>query len=152
MSRGMIRFLIGAGVIVAAVAYLIWGGVQEAIVYFYTPSELQARGDQALGKRLRLGGMVEVGSLTKDPRTLTMEFRMTDGTASVPIRFKGIPPDLFTEGKGAVVEGTWTAEGIFHSDLIMAKHSEEYHPPAEGETSPSPGVLYKSLIREEGER
>ncbi len=150
MNRGMVRFLVGAAVIVAAVAYLIWGGVQEAIVYFYTPSELQAQGDLALGKRLRLGGMVEAGSLTKDPETLTMKFRMTDGTASVPVRFKGIPPDLFTEGKGAVVEGTWTPEGIFHSDLIMAKHSEEYHPPAEGEKAPSPKALYRSLLREEG--
>ncbi len=150
MSRGMIRVLVGAGVIVAAVAYLIWGGVQEAIVYFYTPSELQTRGDQAFGKRLRLGGMVEAGSLTKDPETLTMKFRMTDGTTSVPVRFKGIPPDLFTEGKGAVVEGTWTPEGIFHSDLIMAKHSEEYHPPGEGEASPPSEVLYKSLIKKEG--
>lgn len=150
MSRGMIRVLIGGGVIVAAVAYLIWGGVQEAIVYFYTPSELQAQGNEALGKRLRLGGMVESGSLTKDPESLTMEFRMTDGTASVPVRFKGIPPDLFTEGKGAVVEGTWTPEGVFRSDLIMAKHSEEYHPPAEGEKAPPTESLYKSLIKREG--
>jgi cytochrome c-type biogenesis protein CcmE len=150
VSRGTIRFLIGAGVIVAAVAYLIWGGVQEAIVYFYTPSELQGRGPEALGKRLRLGGMVQAGSLTKDPATLTLEFRVTDGTASVPVRFKGIPPDLFTEGRGAVVEGVWTPEGVFRSDLIMAKHSEEYHPPAEGENPPPPEILYKSLIKRGG--
>ncbi|MFQ5848652.1 MAG: cytochrome c maturation protein CcmE [Candidatus Methylomirabilales bacterium] len=150
MSRGTIRVVVGAAVIVAAVAYLIWGGVREAIVYFYTPSELQAQGERALGKRLRLGGMVEAGSLTKDPDTLTMEFRVTDGTASIPVRFKGIPPDLFTEGKGAVVEGSWTPEGVFRSDLIMAKHSEEYHPPAKGEEPPSPKVLYKSLMKGEG--
>jgi cytochrome c-type biogenesis protein CcmE len=146
----MVRFLVGAGVIVAAVAYLIWGGVQEALIYFYTPSELQAQGNEALGKRLRLGGMVETGSLTKDPETLTMRFRITDGSASVPVRFKGIPPDLFTEGKGAVVEGTWSPEGVFQCDLIMAKHSEEYHPPEEGEEVPSTKELYKSLIKQEG--
>ncbi len=150
MSRGMMRVLVGAAVILAAVGYLIWGGVQEAIVYFYTPSELQAQGDNALGKRLRMGGMVETGSLTKDPETLTMKFRITDGTASVPVRFKGIPPDLFTEGKGAVVEGTWSPEGVFQSDLIMAKHSEEYHPPAEGEKRPSIEELSKSLIKQGG--
>lgn len=150
MSRGTLRVLIGTAVIVAAVAYLIWGGVQEAIVYFYTPSELQAQGDNALGKRLRLGGMVETGSLTKDPETLTMKFRITDGTASVPVRYKGIPPDLFTEGKGAVIEGTWSPEGIFQCDLIMAKHSEEYHPPEEGKETPSAEILYKSLIKREG--
>lgn len=150
MSRGMVRVLVGAAVILAAVGYLIWGGVQEALVYFYTPSELYAQGNQALGKRLRMGGMVEEGSLKKHPETLTMEFRITDGAASVPVRFKGIPPDLFTEGKGAVVEGTWSQEGVFQSDLIMAKHSEEYHPPAEGEKTPSSETLYKSLIKQEG--
>jgi len=146
----MVRFVIGAGVILVAVVYLIWGGVQEAIVYFYTPSELQAKSSEALGKRLRIGGMVEDGSLSKNPETLTLEFRLTDGVSSVPVRFKGIPPDLFTEGKGAIVEGVWTPEGIFRSDLIMAKHSEEYHPPAEGEKPAPPEVLYKSLIKREG--
>lgn len=150
MSRGMIRVLIGAAVILAAVGYLIWGGVQEALVYFYTPSELQAQGDKALGKRLRLGGMVEAGSLTKDPETLTLKFRITDGTASVPVRYKGIPPDLFTEGKGAVIEGTWAPGGVFQCDLIMAKHSEDYHPPKAGEEAPSAEILYKSLIKQQG--
>jgi len=150
MSRGMTRFLIGAAVILAAIAYLIWGGVQEAVVYFVTPAELQAQAKDLRGKRLRLGGMVEIGSLKKNPETLTMEFTLTDGTASIPVRFKGIPPDLFTEGRGAVVEGTYSPEGIFRSDLIMAKHSEEYRPPAEGTSPPSSEELYKSLIKSGG--
>jgi cytochrome c-type biogenesis protein CcmE len=146
----MARFLIGAAVIVAAIAYLIWGGVQEAVVYFVTPAELQAQAKDVRGKRLRLGGMVAIGSLKKNPETLTMEFTLTDGTASIPVRFKGIPPDLFAEGRGAVVEGTYSPEGIFRSDLIMAKHSEEYHPPAEGTRSPTTEELYRSLIKREG--
>jgi cytochrome c-type biogenesis protein CcmE len=150
MNRGMVRFLIGAGLILAAIAYLIWGGVQEAVVYFVTPAELKAQARDLTRKRLRLGGMVAVGSLKKDPATLTMEFALTDGTASIPVRFKGIPPDLFTEGRGAVVEGTYSPEGIFHSDLIMAKHSEEYQPPAEGTRPPSTEELFKSLIKREG--
>ena len=149
MSRGTIRFLIGAGVILAAIAYLIWGGVQEAVVYFVTPAELKAQANDLRGKRLRLGGMVAIGSLKKDPETLTLEFTLTDGTASIPVRFKGIPPDLFTEGRGAVVEGTYSPEGIFRSDLIMAKHSEEYRPPAEGARPPTTEELYKSLIKRE---
>lgn len=150
MSRGTVRFLIGAGVILAALAYLIWGGVQEAVIYFVTPSELQAQAKDLRGKRLRLGGMVAVGSLKRDPQTLTMEFILTDGSAAIPVRFKGIPPDLFGEGRGAVVEGTYSPEGIFRSSLIMAKHSEEYHPPAEGPTPPTTEELYKTLIRGEG--
>jgi len=150
MSRGMMRVLVGAAVILVAVGYLIWGGVQEAIVYFYTPSELQTQGDKAVGKRLRIGGMVEAGSLTKDPETLIMKFRITDGATSVPVRYKGIPPDLFTEGKGAVIEGTWAPGGVFQCDLIMAKHSEDYHPPKAGEEAPSAEILYKSLIKQQG--
>jgi cytochrome c-type biogenesis protein CcmE len=150
MKSGRQRVLIGGLIIVGAIAYLIWTGTQQALVYFYTPSELQTQGDKALGKRLRVGGMVEAGSLTKDPETLILKFRITDGVASVPVRYKGIPPDLFTEGKGAVIEGTWSPGGVFQSDLIMAKHSEEYHPPKEGEEAPSTEILYKSLIKQQG--
>ncbi len=150
MSRGTVRFLIGAAVILAAIGYLIWSGVQEAVVYFVTPSELQAQAKDLRGKRLRLGGMVAKGSLQRNPETLTIEFTLTDGTAAIPVRFKGVPPDLFTEGKGAVVEGSYSPEGIFRSDLIMAKHSEEYQPPTEGTKLPTTEELYRSLIKGEG--
>jgi len=127
------RFIIGGLIIIAALYYLISGAMREAIVYFKTPSELKAEGDGMRGKSLRIGGMVLAGSLEKDPENLTYRFQITDGTASIPVYFRGVPPDLFSEGKGAVVEGKFGEDGLFKADTIMAKHAEEYSPPKEGD-------------------
>ncbi|MGH7827965.1 MAG: cytochrome c maturation protein CcmE [Candidatus Binatia bacterium] len=124
------RFLIGGLIILGALAYIIYGGMQEAIVYFVTPSELKAKETSSADKFLRMGGMVVKGSLQKDLPNLTYRFELTDGTASIPVFFRGVPPDLFTEGKGAVVEGR-IADGVFQATLIMAKHAEEYSPHAD---------------------
>jgi len=121
------RFLVGGFIILGALAYIIYGGMQEALVYFVTPSELKANETASSKRFLRLGGMVVKGSLQKDLQNLTYRFELTDGTASIPVLFRGIPPDLFTEGKGAVVEGRVT-DGVFHATTIMAKHAEEYSP------------------------
>lgn len=145
------QILIGGLIILVAVSYLIWTGTQQALVYFYTPSEIQARETQRTGSRIRLGGLVVEGSLTHAPQTLSYEFQLTDGSATIPVRFTGIPPDLFKEGTGAIVEGQMGGDGVFTADLIMAKHSEEYRPPSGAR--PSPQELYRSLIkREEGGR
>jgi len=126
------RFLIGGIIILAALSYMIYGGMQEAIVYFVTPSELKANERSSADKFLRMGGMVVKGSLNKNLNTLTYRFDLTDGTATFPVYFKGVPPDLFTEGKGAVVEGRIGADGVFQATTIMAKHAEEYSPHADG--------------------
>jgi cytochrome c-type biogenesis protein CcmE len=131
------RFLIGGVIILAALSYLIYGGMREAIVYFVTPAELKAQQDTSKGKSLRLGGMVVAGSLQRDLQKLTYRFQITDGIASVPVYFHGVPPDLFSEGKGAVVEGKMGEDGVFLATTIMAKHAEEYSPPHAGE-SPYP--------------
>ncbi|NIO08971.1 MAG: cytochrome c maturation protein CcmE [Deltaproteobacteria bacterium] len=124
------RFIIGAVIIVAALAYLIYGGMQEALVYFSTPSELKQQ-NGVEDKFLRVGGMVLKGSLQKNVPTLTYRFQLTDGQASIPVYFKGVPPDLFREGTGAVVEGRFGKDGVFRATTIMAKHAEEYMPPKE---------------------
>jgi cytochrome c-type biogenesis protein CcmE len=126
------RFLIGALVIVGALAYIMYGGMQEAMVYFKMPSELKAEESSSRDKFLRMGGMVVKGSLQTDVKNLTYRFDLSDGTASIPVFFKGIPPDLFTEGKGAVVEGRIGADGVFQATTIMAKHAEEYSPHSDG--------------------
>jgi cytochrome c-type biogenesis protein CcmE len=126
------RFLIGAVVILAALSYIVYGGMQEAIVYFVTPSDLKAKEPARVDKFLRMGGMVVKGSLQKDLQSLTYRFELTDGNATFPVFFKGVPPDLFTEGKGAVVEGRIGADGVFQATTIMAKHAEEYSPHADG--------------------
>ena len=122
------RFLIGGVIILAAIGYIIYGGMKDAVVYFVTPTELRAKERESADKFLRMGGMVVAGSLQKDVKNLTYRFEVTDGAASFPVFFKGIPPDLFTEGKGAVVEGRLGADGVFQASTIMAKHAEEYTP------------------------
>jgi cytochrome c-type biogenesis protein CcmE len=126
------RFLIGGLVIIGALTYIVYGGMQEAMVYFKMPSELKAEESSSRDKFLRMGGMVVKGSLQADLKNLTYRFELSDGAASIPVLFKGIPPDLFTEGKGAVVEGRIGADGVFQATTIMAKHAEEYSPHADG--------------------
>lgn len=124
------KFLAGGVVIAAALAYMIYAGVTQSAVYFVTPAELQAA--PVPGKAYRLGGVVARGSLTWEARTLDLSFALSDGKATVPVRHKGTPPDLFGEGRGAVVEGRWSPEGYFKASLILAKHSEEYKAPHDG--------------------
>jgi len=126
------RFIIGAVIIVAALSFLIYGGMRQAMVYFSTPSELINQEGTVQGKFLRVGGMVLAGSLQKNAKALTYRFQLTDGGASIPVYFKGVPPDLFREGTGAVVEGRFGEDGVFRATTIMAKHAEEYSPPKEG--------------------
>jgi cytochrome c-type biogenesis protein CcmE len=136
------KFIVGGLVIVLALAYMIWAGVTQSAVYFVTPSELRAAPIE--GKAYRLGGLVERGSLRWDPATLDLAFSVSDGTVSVPVRHRGAPPDLFGEGRGAVVEGRWTAEGYFKATQILAKHSEEYKAPHDAKEA-RPRSLLKTL-------
>ncbi len=122
------RLLIGGLIILGALSYIVYGGMREAFVYFKVPSELRAEEKSLQGKFVRLGGMVVKGSLKKDMQNLTYRFELTDGSASFPVFFRGVPPDLFAEGKGAVVEGRIGSDGVFHATTIMAKHAEEYSP------------------------
>jgi cytochrome c-type biogenesis protein CcmE len=132
--------LVGAAVIAAALAYMIHAGVTQSAVYFVTPSELRAA--PVTGKAYRVGGLVVAGSLKWEARTLDLTFALTDGQGVVPVRHKGTAPDLFGEGRGAVVEGTWTPDGYFKATQILAKHSEEYKAPHDGTAAG-----YKELIR-----
>jgi cytochrome c-type biogenesis protein CcmE len=133
------KFVIGGLVILAALGYMIWAGVSQSAVYFVTPSELTAA--PVAGKAYRLGGLVAPGSLKWEPRTLDLTFTMSDGRTTVPVRHKGAPPDLFGEGRGAVVEGQWTSDGYFKASLIMAKHSEEYKAPHDVKESQSKALI-----------
>ena len=129
MSRRT-RFAVGGAIVLAAIGYLIYSGVSQSVVYFVTPAELLAA--PVSGKTYRLGGLVERGTLKWEPKSLDLSFRLSDGRATVPVRHRGTPPDLFAEGRGAVVEGAWTPDGYFKASLILAKHSEEYKAPHDG--------------------
>ncbi|MFL6728699.1 MAG: cytochrome c maturation protein CcmE [Sphingomicrobium sp.] len=113
--------------VLLAVLLAMWG-LRDRASYFYTPTEV----DKApLGKVVRLGGMVEKGSLVhKD--ALTIQFAVTDGTDAVTVLYRGITPDLFREGSGVVAEGKMLRRGLFVADTILAKHDERYMPPELG--------------------
>lgn len=136
------KFVAGIAVVALALAYMIYAGVTQSAVYFVTPSELKAA--PKAGKAYRLGGMVEKGSVSWKPATLDLSFSISDGQTKVPVRHTGTPPDLFGEGRGAVVEGRWTPEGYFHATQILAKHSEEYKAPHDA-ANPGYQDLMKSL-------
>ena len=148
MKRRKLKYLVAGGIVVAALAGMIYSGVQESMVYFYTPTELVQKKDSVQGKSLRVGGMVVDGSIRWDPQNLLLTFQLTDGQGTVFVRHKGTAPDLFKEGAGAVVEGAWTSEGYFRSSNIMAKHSEEYKPPAQPETLESKKEMFRSFLKE----
>ena len=122
--------MLAAAAVVGALAYVIIGGLRGAVVYYITPTELLARGPQAAGQTVRLGGQVQPGSRRWNPHTLELRFALTDGRAVIPVVYRGVPPDLFTEGQGAVVEGTYGADGVFVARSVIVKHSEQYAPPS----------------------
>lgn len=133
------KFIIGGAVIALALGYMIWAGITQSAVYFVTPSELSAA--PVSGKAYRLGGLVVPGTLKWEPKTIDLAFSLSDGKSTIPVRHKGTAPDLFGEGRGAVVEGQWTREGYFKASLIMAKHSEEYKAPHEMKDTQSKGLI-----------
>jgi len=112
--------------VLVAVLLAMWG-LRERASYFYTPADIAAGKAQG-GEAVRLGGMVEQGSVQRQPDGVTIRFIVTDGKAATPVTYRGIVPDLFREGSGAVAEGR-LQNGIFVADTILAKHDERYMPP-----------------------
>jgi cytochrome c-type biogenesis protein CcmE len=123
--------LVGAAIVAVLVAVLLamWG-LRERASYFYTPAEIAA-GKAVPGQAVRLGGMVERGSVQRQPDGVTIHFVVTDGQARTPVLYRGIVPDLFREGSGVVAEGRME-RGTFVADTILAKHDERYMPPELG--------------------
>lgn len=112
--------LIGAGLLAA------WA-LRNQASYFYVPSEIVAH-PPSPDRGVRLGGMVEKGSLKTEPDGVTIDFTVQDGKARVPVTFRGIVPSLFVEGSGVVAEGKMSATGTFVADNLLAKHDENYVP------------------------
>ena len=119
------------GVVVVVVGYLAFSSVGGALVYYLEPAELLARGDAAIGQTVRLGGLVETGSVT-GPAT-DLRFVLTDGEASIPVHSTVAPTRSFREGSGAVVEGALGADGVFEATQVIVKHDENYVAPEPGE-------------------
>lgn len=122
--------LITAGVL----AFLAFGGIGENLVYYWSPSELKAAGSEAAGATIRLGGLVEEGSVEHSEDGLTLRFAVTDGETSVPIVTRSVPPAMFREGVGVVVEGSISSNGQFETHRLLVKHDNQYRAPDEGDS------------------
>jgi len=121
--------LLGGAValLVGAVA-LVLTAFQENLVFFHTPTEV-AEGKAPSGRTFRIGGLVEPGSIKRAADGLTVQFAITDTSKVIPVTYKGSLPDLFSEGKGAVVQGKMGPDGQFTASEVLAKHDENYMPP-----------------------
>jgi cytochrome c-type biogenesis protein CcmE len=101
---------------------------QNRIVFFFSPSDI-AKARPATGQVVRLGGLVEAGSLVKSGDGATVDFKVTDLKNTVEVSYRGVLPDLFREGQGVVVEGAYASDGTFTASEVLAKHDEKYMPP-----------------------
>lgn len=122
----LVLLAIAVVVLIAAALLAIWA-LRNQASYFYVPSEIVAD-PPAPDRGVRLGGMVEAGSLKTEADGVTIAFVVQDGEARVPVRFSGIVPSLFVEGSGVVAEGKMGTDGTFVADNLLAKHDENYVP------------------------
>lgn len=116
----------GSLAVLAVAAALVLNALRDSIVFFSTPAMVAEKHIPA-GQRFRLGGMVENGSLVRGDN-LAVSFKVSDGSATLPVAYKGILPDLFREGQGVVAEGVLDNTGTFKADTVLAKHDENYMP------------------------
>ena len=135
--------MLAIAAVLAAVLLAMWG-LKDRAAYFFTPVEI-AQGKAEQGRAIRLGGMVEAGSIRQDADGVTTRFIVSDGEARIPVAYRGITPDLFKEGSGVVAEGRMAGK-LFVADTILAKHDERYMPPQLGNQAAEHAVA-KTLDR-----
>ena len=131
-------FAVGAlAVAGAALAFVAFGNMGKNLVFYWTPGEMLAQGSKAYGPTIRLGGVVQPGSLHWDAAKTHLTFRVADsdkpGAASVLVQSRETPPQMFRERIGVVVEGTFDGSQTFSSSRLMVNHSNEYRAPKPGE-------------------
>ncbi len=120
--------LIGVCLAVLGLAVgLVLFALEDSIVFFYSPSDVSEKNLKP-GQRIRLGGLVEEGSVKRGENT-TVQFTVTDTAKTVSVMYTGVLPDLFREGQGVVTEGRLGSDGVFVADSVLAKHDENYMPP-----------------------
>ena len=130
-SRGRNKWFAVGALSMAALAFLLitYSGIGENLVYYWSPSDLKAAGSKAVGATIRLGGQVAEGSILEGEGASGLEFDVVDGETSVHVKSEGVPPQMFREGIGVVVEGTMTPAGNFDCNRLMVSHGNEYSAP-----------------------
>ena len=120
---------IGCGLAALGVATaLVLNAFNSNLVFFFSPTQVVAK-EAPIGRSFRVGGLVEMGSIKREPQGLTTRFVVTDTAKTIPVTYTGLLPDLFKEGKGVVAQGKLGVDGIFKADQVLAKHDENYMPP-----------------------
>ena len=135
--RGTRRRWLTLGALLVAALGLLWisvGRLGENLVYYWGPSELKAAGPKAVGATIRLGGLVADGSVKRGPGASGVEFDVVDRAGSLThVKCSGVPPQMFRERIGVVVEGTLAKDGVFEGNRLMVSHGNDYKAPSEGE-------------------
>lgn len=130
--------IVGALIVLAVAVGLVLMALRDSIVFFHTPSDITAK-SIPVGQRIRLGGLVAVGSVKRGAGT-DVEFAVTDTIEQVTVRYRGVLPDLFREGQGVVTEGKLEEGRVFRADTVLAKHDETYMPPEVAKALKEKGV------------
>ena len=146
------RWLIGIGVIAAAVIGLAVTQLSSNVVYFFTPDEAVAKASTLTDQTIKVGGMVTAGSVVWKAEDLSLAFTLTDLKGhDIRVSHKGTPPDMFKEGSGVVVEGLIASDGkTMASHKLMVKHSEEYKKPGDHSGNVDKQLLEKSMFKDNG--
>jgi cytochrome c-type biogenesis protein CcmE len=135
--------MIVVGLVLAGVAVAVGLSLrafQENLLYFYTPTQVLA-GEPPEGKRFRLGGLVEKGSVRREPGALEVRFDVVDNQERMTVAYAGVLPDLFRDGQGVIAMGHFGQDGIFRADEVLAKHDENYMPPEVADALAAQGHL-----------
>ena len=128
--RKRLAIILGIVASVGVATALVLNAFQSNLVFFYSPSQVAAK-EAPTGRTFRIGGLVQAGSVQRDG--VQVRFQVTDTVKTIPVRYQGILPDLFKEGKGVVAQGSLGADGIFVAREVLAKHDENYMPPEAAE-------------------
>ena len=123
----LLMLLVGLGALGSASA-LVLNAFSSNLVFFFSPTQVVAQ-QAPQARSFRIGGLVQVGSVRREPQGLTLHFVVTDNAQQVPVRYTGLLPDLFQEGKGVVAQGRLGADGVFVAEQVLAKHDENYMAP-----------------------
>ena len=120
--------IVGALAALGVASTLVLNAFNSNLVFFFSPSQVFAN-EAPRDRSFRIGGLVEQGSIQREPQGLTVRFIVTDMAQKIPVTYTGLLPDLFKEGKGVVAQGKLGADGVFRADQVLAKHDENYMPP-----------------------
>ena len=125
-KRGLMIF--GGLTAIGIATALVLSAFNQNLVFFFTPTQV-AQNEAPLNRTFRVGGLVEAGSVKRQPDGVTVRFVVTDTAKSIPVAYRGPLPDLFREGKGVVTQGRLGPDGVFNASEVLAKHDENYTPP-----------------------